>query len=269
MKLTAGIRVRQATLNRDGTENRRLPLYTRLELRLSQRMAAIGVGATLCFTAGYIFYHSVWIAALLAAAGLRMPLLYRHYLLQRRREQLKQQFKEALVSLSSSLAAGRSVENAFLSVPADLKFIYANMESDMLRELDIIRLRLENGEPLELGLQDFAERAMVEEITQFVDVFCIGKRSGGDLIEVIRQTSQTIGEKLEMQQEITVMIARKKFESRIMIAIPFVFLAVLGLASPEYMEPLYQSGGYALLTVSLMVLLGCYWWIYKLTDIKL
>ncbi|WP_270169242.1 type II secretion system F family protein [Paenibacillus sp. SYP-B4298] len=247
----------------------RLPIYTELELTVSQRIAAICAGSALCFAAGYIFYHSIWIAALIGAAGLRMPRLYRHYLLQRRRNQLKQQFKEALVSLSSSLAAGRSVENAVLAVPADLKFIYADMDSDMLRELDILRLRLENGEPLELGLQDFADRAMVEEITQFVDVFCIGKRSGGDLIEIIRQTSQMLGEKLEIQQELAVMIARKKFESRIMIAVPFVFLALLGLASPDYMEPLYQGSGYVLLTVSLAVLLGCYWWIFKLTDIKI
>nr|WP_233167636.1 type II secretion system F family protein [Paenibacillus roseus] len=240
-----------------------------MQLSASEKTASALAGMLICFIAAYIFYHSVLAALILSAVVLRAPRMYQRYLLDRKRERLKQQFKETLVSLASSLAAGRSVENAFLAVPEDLRFIYSDIPGDMLRELDIIRLRLENGEPLELGLQDFSERACIEEISQFVDVFCIGKRSGGDLVEIIRQTSRVIGEKLEMQQEIAVMIARKKFESRIMMAVPFVFLAVLGFVSPDYMASLYQGMGYVLLTISLLALLGCYWFIYKLTDIRL
>ncbi|WP_081667169.1 type II secretion system F family protein [Paenibacillus pinihumi] len=259
----------QAQQRTGGADSDALPVYDRLSLSPGEKAASILTGMLVCFIAAYIFYHSILAALVLSAAGLRAPGIYQRYLLNRRRDRLKQQFKETLVSLTSSLAAGRSVENAFLAVPEDLRFIYSDLPGDMLRELDIIRLRLENGEPLELGLQDFSKRACVEEITQFVDVFCIGKRSGGDLIEIIRQTSQVIGEKLDMQQEIEVMIARKKFESQIMMAVPFVFLAVLGVISPDYMASLYQGMGYVLLTISLIALFGCYWFIYKLTDIRL
>jgi len=186
----------------------------------------------------------------------------------RRRETLKLQFKEALSSLTSSLAAGRSVENAFRTLVDDMRLIYPDPDTDILRECIIIRSRLDNGEPLEPGLRNFSDRAGLEDITNFVDVFAIGKRSGGDLVEIIRSTSQLIGEKLDIQLEIGIMVAQKRFESRIMMAIPFVFLGFLAYAAPDYMAPLYDGIGYGLLSVCLMLLAGCYWFIVKLMDIK-
>ena len=135
--------------------------------------------------------------------------------------------------------------------------------------MKIIRSRMAYGEPLEQTLDDFSKRAQIDDITQFVDVFIICKRSGGDLVEVIRRTSQTIGEKLEIQQEIAVMVAQKRYESRIMMAVPFVFLAFLSMTAPDYMAPLYQGMGYVLLTVSLLLLVVCYWFMIRVMSIQM
>ncbi|MBD2844327.1 type II secretion system F family protein [Paenibacillus sp. IB182496] len=195
--------------------------------------------------------------------------MYRAMRLAKRRELLRLQFREALSSLTSSLAAGRSVESAIRNVPEDLRIIYPSADTDIVREFDIIGYRLENGEPVEPALQDFADRAQVDDISHFVDVFCTGKRTGGDLVEVIRQTSQIIGEKLEVQLEIGVMVAKKKFESRIMMGVPFVFMAFLSYAAPDYMAPLYSGMGYVLLTVALLVLAGCCWFVVRIMNIRM
>ncbi|GGG04856.1 type II secretion system F family protein [Paenibacillus abyssi] len=254
---------------RQGAVRRRvLTDYAVYNLSRPQFVLSIAVGAAISFLAAYIFYHSAAAAIVFSAAGLLAPRVYRQVLLKKRTEQLKQQFKEALFSLTSSLAAGRSVENAFRMIPVDLKLIYPDPGTDIVREFEVIRFRLENGEPLERSLRDFSDRAALDDIKHFVDVFCIGKRSGGDLIEVIRQTSSIIGEKLEIQLEIAVMIAQKRFESRIMMAVPFVFLAFLSYAAPDYMAPLYEGAGYVMLTLALLLLAGCYWFIIKLMNIK-
>ena len=191
-----------------------LPDYTEYRLSEKQFSLAAVVGGVIAFTAAYLFYRSVIVSLIFSAAGLLAPRQHRNSLLIRRRERLKIQFKEALYSLTSSLAAGRSVENAFVSSLDDLRLLYPDPRTEVIREFEIIRSRMAYGEPLEQTLDDFSKRAQIDDITQFVDVFIICKRSGGDLVEVIRRTSQTIGEKLEIQQEIAVMVAQKRYETK-------------------------------------------------------
>ncbi|MFB9324834.1 type II secretion system F family protein [Paenibacillus aurantiacus] len=245
-----------------------LPDYRKLELTRRQFYASASIGALIVFAAAYLFYHAAVLSIVLSAAGIVAPRFYRRSLMERRRLRLTLQFKEALYSLTASLAAGRSVENAFAAALDDLKLLYPNPDAEIRVEFDIIRTRLAYGEPMEEALLDFKQRADIEDISQFVDVFVICKRTGGDLVEVIRRTSQTIGEKLDVQQEIAVMVAQKKFESRIMMSIPFVFMAFLSFAAPDYMEPLYGGLGYVLLTAALMMLGGCYWLMSKLMNIQ-
>ncbi|NBC71564.1 pilus assembly protein TadB [Paenibacillus sacheonensis] len=227
------------------------------------------IGGGIAFTAAYLFYRSVPAALLLSAAGIVVPRLYRKFLLERRKQRLAQQFKEALYSIASSLAAGRSVENAFLTAQEDLKLLYPSPNTEIIIEFEIVAARLGYGEPLEHALNDFSRRARIDDISQFADVFTTCKRSGGDMVDVIRRTSQMIGEKLEVQQEIAVMVAQKRFESRIMMAVPFIFLAFLSISAPDYMKPLYSGAGYFLLTGALLALGFCYMLMSKIMKIRL
>jgi len=251
-----------------GRRDSALQHYTIYILSRREFIIAATVGYALMFVAAYLFFRSVAAALILAAVGLVAPRIYRASLLKRRRMNLTMQFKEALYSLTSSLAAGRSVENAFTGALEDLRLLYPDPRTDMLQELEIIRTRLSYGETLEQSLHDFGQRAAIEEITQFVDVFVICKRTGGDLVEVIRRTSQAIGERLDVQQEIAVMLAQKRFESRVMMVVPFAFLAFMAMSAPDYMTPLYSGGGYILLGVALIILLGCFWLMNKVMSIK-
>ncbi|MCM3749688.1 type II secretion system F family protein [Paenibacillus pasadenensis] len=244
--------------------------YQEFQLSRAQFLAAFGAGAGVLFTAFYLFYLNVPAALVLSLLALRTPNLYRNYARRRRQERLKLHFKEMLFSLTSSLAAGRSVENALFASLDDLKLMYPGSRTDLMDELERIRHRCANGETLESGLMDFALRSGVDEIRQFTDVFTICKRTGGDLVEIIRRSSQQIGERIEVNQEIDVLIARKRFESRIMLMVPFLFLGFLHAAAPDYMAPLYASAiGYALLTIALILFAFCAWVMMKMMNIRL
>ncbi|WP_337102809.1 type II secretion system F family protein [Paenibacillus sp. YIM B09110] len=246
-----------------------LPDYRHYRLTHGQFAIAAIAGALALFGAVYLFYHSVIIAAMFSLAGVIAPRYRRAALLLQRKDRLKLQFKEALFSLVSSLAAGRSIENAFVSTLDDLRPLYPDPRTELLIEFQIISNRLDHAEPLEQALRSFAERAGIDEITQFADALAACKRSGGDLIEVMKRTSAIIGEKLETEQEIAVMVAQKRFEGKIMMAVPFVFLGFLSFAAPDYMAPLYSGLGYLLLTAALGLLLFCFWIMNKMMDIRM
>nr|WP_244965795.1 type II secretion system F family protein [Paenibacillus alvei] len=205
---------------------------------------------------------------LLSIIGVRYTHIRQRTLLERKRSQLTLQFKQTLYSLSSALGAGRSMENAFREAAQDLRLLYPGTDVDMIRELHILSLRMENGEPVEQAMMDFSERAQQDDIANFADVFMTCKRTGGDLIEVVRRTSSVIGEKMDILQEIEVLVAQKRLEMKAMMAAPFLFLAFLNMSSPDFMTPLYEGIGRVIATAALIVLSIGVLLIHKLMDIR-
>lgn len=243
--------------------------YNEVRLTLQQKAIAVFIAGGLCFLIGFIFYKNIGISLMLSSLGLLYPKYFQRSIIAKRKDVLRQQFQQALHILSSALAAGRSVENAFAATMEDLRLLYPTDRADIIREWERILQFIRNGEPIESALNDFSSRAGLDEVAQFADVFQICKRSGGNMVEVMRQTAAIIGEKMEVQQDINVLLSRKKFEARILFVLPLIFIALLSLGSPEYMIPLYTGIGRIIMSVSLAVLIFCYWWHHKLMKIDL
>lgn len=245
-----------------------LPRYDAYVLNHKERSFAILAGCSAMAGIGYLFYQHWLGMILLSIIGVRYTRIRQRTLLERKRSQLTLQFKQTLYSLSSALGAGRSMENAFREAAQDLRLLYPGTDVDMIRELHILSLRMENGEPVEQAMMDFSERAQQDDIANFADVFMTCKRTGGDLIEVVRRTSSVIGEKMDILQEIEVLVAQKRLEMKAMMAAPFLFLAFLNMSSPDFMTPLYEGIGRVIATAALIVLSIGVLLIHKLMDIR-
>lgn len=74
---------------------------------------------------------------------------------------------------------------------------------------------------------------------------------------------------MEVEQEVAVLIAQKRFESRLMMGMPFGFVGLLGFFAGDYMQPLRQGGGILVMTICLLMLAGCCLWMQKIMDIHL
>ncbi|WNQ09134.1 type II secretion system F family protein [Paenibacillus aurantius] len=250
----------------EGEEAERYSTYT---LTGKEKGFHLLLAGCLLFAAGYLFYKSFLIAAMCSCLALLYPRIVVKGMIRKRKEQLNGQFKQALYSLATSLSAGKSVENAFRDVLQDLMLLYPDPSTPILKEFRRIAGKLDRGETVEQALSDLSERADLDDIRSFTEVFVICKRSGGNLIEVMRRTSNMIGEKVEIKQEIQVLIAQKRFEAKVLGAAPLAIIALLSLSSPDYMAPLYDgASGMAIMTLSLILLAGCLAIIIKIMDIK-
>ncbi|MBU9724249.1 type II secretion system F family protein [Bacillus alkalicola] len=228
------------------------------------------VGIILMFILGYIFYQNMIVSIVFSAVGLFLPKLMKKRLMQKRKNELSKQFQQALFSLSSSLIAGRSIENSFLEVSNDLKLLYPDPNTYIIREFDLINTKVANRETIESAFEDFSERAGIDDITNFTDVFITCKRTGGDLVEVIRRTSTLISEKIEIQQEISVMVAQKKFESTALSIMPIMMIALLGNVAGNYMDPLFVFPGLGpiVMTIALGIIVFSFWVSQRIMNIK-
>ncbi|WP_040949232.1 type II secretion system F family protein [Gorillibacterium massiliense] len=234
--------------------------YNEYRFNLLEYVFTLALAGGGLFCIGMLFYSNTVVALLLTPLAFVYPRFRRKTKIKARKDELTSQFKQLLFSLSSLLSAGHSVENAFHTAIGDLQLLYPDPDTAILRELERINGKLENGESIELALADFAERADVEDIRSFTDVFVTCKRTGGNLVEAVRRTASVLTEKIEVKQEIAVLTAQKKFESRVMSVAPLVVLAFLRYSSPDYMEPLYGNmRGAAVMTGSMAVLVLCFW----------
>lgn len=177
----------------------------------------------------------------------------RYYALQKRN--LNIQFKDAMLAVSFSLNAGYSLENAFKAAVNEMMPLHGD-KSVIVKEFKNIVNRIQNNENIEDVLMEFAVKSEVEDILYFAQVFQYAKRSGGDIIAIIRNTVSIIRRKLEVESEIQTIISGKKMEQRVMQIMPFAMIVYLRMTSPEFITPLYHNAaGMLIMTVCLLVYL--------------
>jgi tight adherence protein B len=243
--------------------------YRHYLMSAKQWVTAFAISSSVIFAVGVVFYGDPWIATVLSLSGVFYPRMRRAVLMVRRRKQLTEQFKHALQALSSALGAGKSLESAFVEAIADLRLLYPDPRTFIVRELEAINFQVENRIPIEKAFERFSQRSGVEDIEQFGEILTTCKRSGGDLNFVIRRTSDLIGEKLDIEQEISVQIAQKRFESKVLSAIPIAVIGLLKFSSADYMQPLYHNMGRVIMTVSLLLLTISFVWTKRIMRMSL
>lgn len=207
----------------------------------------------------WLYYRRVWAAIFLILPGIW---LYREFLEEeskKKEQEFQKQFREMIQTLSSALNTGYSVENAFYETQKELKIQYPE-EARISRELLLITRKLRMHIPVEQVLEEFAERVPSEDVKSFVTVFVTAKKSGGDMIGIIRNTTSQIGDKIEVKREIDTLLAAKKYEFQIMSMVPYGIIAYMSLSFSDFMEELYGNvTGIGVMTLCLGIYVGAYY----------
>ena len=222
----------------------------------------------LAFMIGFFFYNSAWAVLFFLPPGY---LFYKYRVREKgeeRRKKLLYDFREALNSLAVSLRAGYSVENAFREAAGDLSST-AGEDSDITREWRYMAGRIRLSEPVEPLLSDFAARSGVEDIENFAAVFSTAKRMGGNMGGIVRDAAESIQSRIEVEREIETALASKRFEQRIMTAMPAGIIVYMRFGSPGFLDIMYTTlAGRLIMTVCLVLYGAAVWWSRKIVTIE-
>ncbi len=201
----------------------------------------------------FLFYKSWWGAILIFVFG---PIVSRQ---ERKRaeevyqNQLRSEFKEALLMISTALQAGYSVENAFREAEKDLRTMTEG-QSVFLGELKKINGQVILNVPLEKAFGEFAQRSRLQEAESFAEIFRFAKRAGGDYGENIRKTAIRMQQNIEVEEEIQTMITAKQLEMKIMSLMPVGILLYIQITSPAFLDGLYHNlAGIIVMTFALFL----------------
>lgn len=216
----------------------------------------------------YLFYDSFWAFAL----GLPFFKLFlkerKKTLCQRRQKQLTQQFLSAMQAVTASLTAGYSAETAVEDAYKEMLGFYREEEM-IVKELRSMVSQLKMNRNLEELFLSLAVRSGIEDIRNFAEIFAVAKRSGGNLIAMIRNTVQTIGKKEETRGEIQASLSSKKLEQNIMSFIPCLILIYIQMVSPGFLDPMYHNPeGIVVMTISLGVYGTAVFWGRRIVAIE-
>lgn len=240
------------------------------EYRFSRKELAENIGMFLLLTAGisYLFYRS------LIAFALFLPLfkvflkIRRESCIRKRQRELSAQFLAGMQSVSVALSAGCSVENAFGEALRELRQLY-DEDAMIIREFRYIVVQLGMNRSLEQLLSGLALRSGIEDIQNFADIFSAAKRTGGNLIAIIRNTVQCICQKEETRREINTCLSAKRLEQNIMSTVPCMILVYVQMISPGFLDVMYHNAaGIFIMSICLLVYFLAWLWGRKIVSIE-
>lgn len=255
---------------KDAQDARIIDDYNVYRMSFKEKLINIILAAMFIIAVGLVFYRNIYLSVLFTPLALFYPKIKLKSIIKKRKERLLLQFKEALYLISSSLSAGKSVESAMSDTVKDLESLLSKQENYIIREFKYITSQLALNQNIEEVMTDFAHRSKVEDIANFADVFVVSKRTGGNLIEAIKNSVKVIAEKIEFKQELNTMLAQKKFEQKLLSIIPVVLVLLLTWTAPDYMEPVFTTFiGRVVMTVAVAILIFAYFISKKIMEIEI
>ena len=215
-----------------------------------------------------IFYDSLLAAVFLIPVLIPYFRIIKKRLCIRQQNKLKEEFKELCISLAAQMSAGYSIENSVKESYVEMNELYG-ADSYICKELKVILGKLKNNISIEDSIAQLAIRSGNQDIRLFSEVLAIGKRSGGDLISIVRSAALNIAEKADAEREIRSIISEKQFEQMIMNIIPLVMISYVKLSSPEMMAVMYQTtAGRMIMSVCFAIYIAAFLLGRKIMEIE-
>lgn len=237
-------------------------------LKRSDYIKYMLVGMLGCFGLLYLFYGHVLISLFGSLLGVFFVRYMKFYRYNKWRKDIKVQFKEGLYTLSSSVQVGKSIENAFQVAVDDLRMIY-DESSFIIVHFKKIVSKLSMSVPVEKALLEFAIEADDEDIYNFAVILISTKRSGGNMVEIIRSSSQVIHDKLDVLEGIRVTISQKRYEQQIMMLILPLMMLYMKFNASDMMHVMYTTFiGRVMMTVALGLYVFSYYIGYRIMAIE-
>jgi tight adherence protein B len=206
------------------------------------------------FAAMFIPFLHWMFAALIAAAGGVLPLLYVVRKRIQRMQKIVEQLPDALDLISRALKAG----HAF---PSGLQMVGEEAQDPIAGEFRIVHDEINFGVAVPTALANLANRVPSPDMRQFVIAVLIQRETGGNLTELLSNISALIRGRLKLFMKIRVLSAEGRLSAWILCLLPFFLAGVINLINPRFMAVIWTDpmGLKMIYAALVMMVLGALW----------
>ncbi|MGH7409990.1 MAG: type II secretion system F family protein [Candidatus Methylomirabilis sp.] len=204
----------------------------------------------------------LWSAIGVGAFG-SLPLLY---VRRRRRVRLSlysEQLPDALDILARSLQAGQSFLQGIQTVARE-------MPEPTKTEFQMTFEQLRLGRSLREALQSHADHVENLDFNLLSTALLIQREVGGNLIEVLENTSHTIRERYKLIGQIRALSAQNRLAGKLVAAMPFAIGVMIYLLRRDHIMILFtDETGRTLMTIAVVMQIMGYYVMKRIVTIKM
>ena len=250
--------------------NSKMPVYYICNMKKSEHVIVYLLASIIASVVVYLFYHIVPISVVGGfAIGIYLEKMYADSTISKRQKILRLQFRDFLESMAVASRAGNVEVKAIKSAAKDLRLSYAE-NSDIVREIDNIIVQYEGGGIAIKDLfQDFADRSQIADIQSFATIYGVIEGKSDRFGDIVVQTHEIIGEKVEIEQEIETGITSAKSETSMMLIMPIVIVIAMSAMGGGFLDALFTTMiGHVAATIALVLFVISFVMATKFSDIN-
>ena len=192
-------------------------------------------------------------AAGAALLGFVAPMVWLRGKRAKRLKQFEAELPDTLDLLSGSLRAGFSTPDAIEIVAREGTGVGAEEFAEVVQELNL-------GADLDAALARLIERMPSEDARLLISAIGVQRRTGGNLVDVIRQLARTLRDRRRLRDDIRVLTTQPRVSGYVVGVIPPAMVAVMYFLAPKSFNILVTdpTGRIALVGGGVLVLLGLF-----------
>lgn len=191
-------------------------------------------------------FIDVLISALLGFFSIDIYFKFYDYI---KKKQIEQDLLNAIIIMNNAFRSGRSTMQAIEIVAHELK-------GPISQEFKKMHLEISYGLSLDVVFERFSKRIESEEVSYITSSLSILNKTGGNIIKVFSSIEKMLFNKRKLKQEMKSLTSSANMISKVLLFMPFIFIAVISLLNPTYFKPLFNTSlGNILLFVIVIIYL--------------
>ncbi len=176
-----------------------------------------------------VFIRSFPLAVLIGIVAGLLPFFYVHLKKSHRMKKFEQQLPDALTLIARALKAGHAFSGG-------LHMVTQEFDNPIGGEFEKVLNEINFGIGLDEALANLSHRMDCPDLKFFAISIIIQKETGGNLAEILENISFLIRERFKLHGRVKALSAEGKLSAYILIAVPFLFAAVLGATNPQFLR---------------------------------
>ena len=205
-----------------------------ISLIFSAATAFVAVGAVGYYTGSLTLPKIIGVGLLAAVAAFPMPRVYLRLLKKQRMRKFNEQLEDALLSMSSSLKAGFSINQA-------LEVIAQENRRPISFEFNLLIQELRLGVTLEEALDKMSRRLECPDFELVAVSILTARQTGGELTATLERLAAVIRERVRITARIRALTAQGRMQAVIIALMPFaLFFAMMNIV-PDMMNAFFST----------------------------
>ena len=188
--------------------------------------------------------------------------IYLFYMQKRRIKKIENEMLRAIIIMNNAFKAGKSTMQAVYIASEELP-------EPISIEFKKIYQDLKYGLNVDVVFERFSKRVNIEESRYISSSLVILNKTGGNIVKVFNSIEKTLFDKKKLKEELKNLTVSSNLVVKVLMFIPFVFVAIIYLLNPNYFDPLFSSTlGFFVIGVIIIMIAIYIWVLQKILKVK-